>query len=132
MLCNSQLLLKNPVHGTILLVIYSISKSMPCHTPYVIIGLFFCSKWITYFMSKPFMNSALIFKTLTEGNLANCLKSPGCNMTDSFIREYEAAADHLIITKPYTPLAKVECSTANRKTRGLCSKVAQKNLPIIK
>ena len=55
-----------------------------------------------------------------------------CHITKSFIKDYEAAADFLMITKPYTPLAKVECSLGNKKTQGLCSKIYLRRLPIIR
>ena len=55
-----------------------------------------------------------------------------CNITKSFIKHFELAAEFLIITEPYTPLAKVECSPENKKTSGICSKISSKKLPIIR
>ena len=55
-----------------------------------------------------------------------------CEETAKFIKEFEAAADELIVTKPFTPLAKVDCSEGNIKTTGICSKIQKSSLPIIK
>ena len=55
-----------------------------------------------------------------------------CNTTKTFIKQFESAAEFLIITQPYTPLAKVECSPENKKTSGICSKISSKKLPIMR
>ena len=55
-----------------------------------------------------------------------------CNITKSFMKHFESAAEFLIITQPYTPLAKVECSPENKKTSGICSKISSKKLPIMR
>ena len=49
----------------------------------------------------------------------------GCQETEQFIAEFEAAADVLIVTEPFTPLAKVECGQAggSRKTTNICQKI---------
>ena len=55
----------------------------------------------------------------------------GCKETETFLAEYEAAADVLIVTSPYTPLAKVDCGPDNRKTVNICAKVTA-SLPSIR
>ena len=55
-----------------------------------------------------------------------------CNNTKSFMKHFESAAEFLIITQPYTPLAKVECSPGNKRTSGICSKISLRKLPIIR
>ena len=45
----------------------------------------------------------------------------GCQETEQFLAEFEAAADVLIVTEPFTPLAKVECG--HRKTTNICQKI---------
>ena len=45
----------------------------------------------------------------------------GCRETEQFLAEFEAAADVLIVTEPFTPLAKVECG--HRKTTNICQKI---------
>ena len=45
----------------------------------------------------------------------------GCRETEQFLAEFEAAADFLIVTEPFTPLAKVECG--HRKTTNICQKI---------
>ena len=40
-----------------------------------------------------------------------------CQETEKFLAEFEAAADVLIVTEPFTPLAKVECG--QRKTTNI-------------
>ena len=55
-----------------------------------------------------------------------------CNKTKSFMKHFESAAEFLIITQPYTPLAKVECSPGNKKTSGICSKISLRKLPIVR
>ena len=55
-----------------------------------------------------------------------------CNITKSFMKHFESAAEFLIITEPYTPLAKVECSPGNKRTSGICSKTSLRKLPIIR
>ena len=50
----------------------------------------------------------------------------GCQETDQFLPEFEAAADVLIVTEPFTPLAKVECGGGGggkRKTTNICQKI---------
>ena len=55
----------------------------------------------------------------------------GCQETEKFLAEYEAAADVLIVTEPFTPLAKVDCRPNNRKTVNICAKVTA-TLPTIR
>ena len=55
----------------------------------------------------------------------------GCKETETFLAEYEAAADVLIVTSPFTPLAKVDCGPDNRKTTNICAKVTA-SLPSIR
>ena len=45
-----------------------------------------------------------------------------CPETEQFLAEFEAAADVLIVTEPFTPLAKVECG-GHRKTKNICQKI---------
>ena len=45
-----------------------------------------------------------------------------CLETEQFLAEFEAAADVLIVTEPFTPLAKVECG-GHRKTKNICQKI---------
>ena len=47
----------------------------------------------------------------------------GCQETEQFLPEFEAAADVLIVREPFTPLAKVECGGGKRKTRNICQKI---------
>ena len=49
----------------------------------------------------------------------------GCQETQLFLPEFEAAADVLIVTEPFTPLAKVECGAGGgkRKTTNICQKI---------
>ena len=47
----------------------------------------------------------------------------GCQETQLFLKEFEAAADVLIVTEPFTPLAKVKCGGGSRKTTYICQKI---------
>ncbi|XP_023339615.1 protein disulfide-isomerase A4 [Eurytemora carolleeae] len=55
-----------------------------------------------------------------------------CSEYKQFIGEYEKAADFLISTYPYTPLAKVDCTPGTKSTKSLCKKRNQDKLPIIR